>query len=144
MLEVSVNPVQLGNMTLRLRASASQHFGRRADESDDSDEEHRVRYVLEHAHEERFVRGGDDEGEQNRDDAEREQQPSHRAELPDVGGDGCEQQHVGNRRPQNGGVARQDCDACSGNVRAKTSVRVATHGLTNAREVVQVEGSCAH
>ncbi len=114
---------------------ASQHFGRRSDETDDEEEKHNVRNVLEYSREDSLVRRGDEDCKQQRDDAEGNHQGPQRAEPPDVGGDGCEEQHVGDRRPGYGRVARQRGDADSGNVGAKASLRVATHVLADAWQI---------
>ena len=103
-----------------------------------------MRNVLEYSREERLVRRRDEECEEKRDDAERNHQGPQRAEPPDVGGDGREQQQVGDRRPGNRRVARHRGDADSGNVGAKTSLCVATHVLADACQIAGVEGSCSH
>ncbi len=131
-------------MIFRHRAGASQHFGRRTDEADDEEEKHHVRNVLEYSREERLVRRRDEEREQKRDDAERNHQGPQRAELPDVGSDGCEQQQVGDRRPGNGRVAGERGDADSGNVAAKASLRIASQVLADAWQIAEVEDSCTH
>ena len=51
--EVCVETVQLEDVIFRCRAGASQHFGRRTDEADDEEEEHRVRNIFEYSRQER-------------------------------------------------------------------------------------------
>jgi len=98
-------------VTFRIRSSASQRFGGRANERHDGDEERHMRPILEHAYQGGSVRARRDEGNDNQDDAKAEHEGPRPTEIPDVRRDSCQQQQVSICRPQDSAEETREHDA---------------------------------